>query len=210
LAAYRLFPAGAPEPWRLHRLYIPAAAFGAVVGAYAIGSANLWLSGLPGVARSIEGAIAGAIIAIEALKWQAGLRGSTGLRLVAPLAAAIAVGRIGCFLAGLDDMTYGTPTTLAWGVDFGDGVPRHPVQLYEAAVMAAFLGLFLLLLRQGHQLAVRTGFYLFVGVYAGQRFAWEFLKPYGTVLGQLNLFHLLSLALVAYAFFFACRELRQP
>ena len=136
LAAYRLVPAGSPEPW-LHPLYLPAAAFGAVAGAYAIGSANLWLSGIHGVARSIEGAIAGAIVAVEVLKRQAGMRGSTGLRLVAPLAAAIAVGRIGCFFAGLDDMTYGTPTTLWWGIDFGDGTPRHPVQLYEAAVMAA-------------------------------------------------------------------------
>ena len=46
-------------------------------------------------------------------------------------------------------MTYGTPTTLPWGVDFGDGVPRHPVQLYEAATMAIFLAVFVLLLRQG-------------------------------------------------------------
>jgi hypothetical protein len=210
LAAYRLVPAGTMEPWQRHRLYIPAAAFGAVVGAYVIGSANLLLTGIPGVARSIEGAIAGAIVAVEALKWRAGLRGSTGLRLVAPLAAAIAVGRIGCFFAGLDDMTYGTPTNLPWGVDFGDGIARHPVQLYEAAAMAAFLGLFLLLLSRGHPAAARTGFYLFVGVYAFQRFAWEFLKPYGTVIGPLNLFHLLSLALVAYAVVFACRELRQP
>lgn len=210
VATYRLAPAGTPEPWRLHRLYIPAAAAGAVIGAYLIGSANLWLSGVAGVARSIAGAIAGAILAIELLKWRTGLRGSTGLRLVAPLAAAIAVGRIGCFLAGLDDMTYGTPTGLPWGVDFGDGVPRHPVQLYEAAVMAAFLALFVLLLRQADAAVWRTGFYLFVAVYAAQRFAWEFLKPYGTVVGPFNLFHLLSLALVVYAIVFACRELRQP
>ena len=55
-----------------------------------------------------------------------------------------------------------------------------------------------------------AGFYLFVGVYAVQRFGWEFLKPYGTVIGPLNLFHFLSLALVVYALVFACRELRQP
>lgn len=81
LAVYRLVPAAAPgmppELWRLHRLYIPAAGFGAVVGAYLIGSANLWLSGIAGVARSIEGAIAGAILAIELLKWRTGLRGSS-------------------------------------------------------------------------------------------------------------------------------------
>ncbi len=174
-----------------------------------MGSANLWLTGVDGLGRSIEGALAGAIVAIEALKWQTGVAGSTGLRLVAPLAAAIAVGRLGCFYAGLDDMTYGTPTALPWGIDFGDSVPRHPVQLYEAATMAIFWGSFVLLLRQGTEALQRTGFYVFVAVYAVQRFAWEFFKPYATVVGPLNLFHLLSLALVAYALVFARRELQQ-
>jgi prolipoprotein diacylglyceryltransferase len=210
LAVYQLVPVAAggtpPQPWQVHRLYIAAGSLGATIGAYLARSGNLWLTGIFGVARSIEGAIAGAIIGIEALKWRAGIKGSTGLRLVAPLAAAIAVGRIGCFLAGLDDMTYGTPTALPWGVDFGDGVPRHPVQLYESATMAVFLVAFLLLLRQGNETVLRTGFYLFVAVYALQRFAWEFLKPYGTVIGPLNVFHLLSLALIAYAVIFACRE----
>jgi len=214
LAVFRLVPVTAPgvpqQPWQIHPLYIAAASLGATIGAYLAGSANLWLSGIGGLARSIEGAIAGAIIAIEALKWRSGVRGSTGLRFVAPLAAAIAVGRLGCFFAGLDDMTYGTPTSLPWGVDFGDGVPRHPVQLYEAATMAIFLGVFVLLLRRGNEPLRRIGFYAFVAVYAFQRFFWEFLKPYATVVGPLNLFHLLSLALVAYALVFAFRELRQP
>lgn len=203
-------PGMPPEPWRAHRLYIAAGSLGATAGAYLFGSGNLWLSGVPGVARSIEGAIAGAIVGIEALKWHAGLRGSTGLRLVAPLAAAIAVGRIGCFSAGLDDMTYGTPTALPWGVDFGDGIPRHPVQLYESLSMLAFLAVFAALLHRGGETGRRTGFYLFVGVYAAQRFAWEFLKPYGTVVGPFNVFHLLSLVLIAYAAIFAYQELRRP
>jgi prolipoprotein diacylglyceryltransferase len=213
LAVFRLVPAAAPglpnEPWQVHPAYIVAASCGATVGAYLAGSANLWLSGIGGVGRSIEGAIAGAIIAIEALKWRTGVRGSTGLRFVAPLAAAIAVGRLGCFFAGLDDMTYGTPTTQAWGVDFGDSVPRHPVQLYEAATMAIFFGVFVLLLRRETEGLRRIGFYAFVAVYAVQRFAWEFLKPYATIIGPLNLFHLLSLPLVAYALVFVRRELQQ-
>jgi prolipoprotein diacylglyceryltransferase len=176
------------------------------LGAYLVGSANLWLSGIGGVGRSIVGALAGAIIAIEILKARAGIRGSTGLRFVAPLAAAIAVGRIGCFVEGLDDMTYGTPTTLPWGVDFGDGVRRHPVQLYESATMAVFLAVFIALIRRGNDAVLRSGFYLFVGIYAAQRFLWEFLKPYGTVVGPFNLFHLISIALIAYALLFARRE----
>jgi len=199
-------PSAPPQPWRVHRLYIACASLGATLGAYIAGSVNLWLTGIPGIARSIEGALAGAIIAIEILKAATGIRGSTGLRFVAPLAAAIAIGRIGCFLAGLDDMTYGIPTTLPWGVDFGDGVRRHPVQLYESITMAVFLAVFVILLRRGTEPVLRTGFYLFVGIYAAQRFLWEFLKPYGTVIGPFNLFHLLSLALIAYALIFARRE----
>ena len=214
LAVYRWLPIPTPhgssqvppQPWEVHRLYIASASLGATVGAYLVGSANLWLTGIPGIARSIEGALAGAILAIEILKGVTGIRGSTGLRFVAPLAAAIAIGRVGCFLAGLDDMTYGTPTRLPWGVDFGDGVQRHPVQLYESVTMAAFLAVFVTLLRRGNAAVLRTGFYLFVGVYAAQRFVWEFLKPYGTLIGPFNLFHLLSLALIAYAFLYARRE----
>lgn len=67
-----------------------------------------------------------------------------------PIAAAI--GRIPCFLAGMD---YGTRTQLPWGVIYTnpnsyapqDGTARHPVQLYElvgdlviAAVLVRFRG----------------------------------------------------------------------
>jgi phosphatidylglycerol:prolipoprotein diacylglycerol transferase len=106
-------------------------------------------------------------------------------------------------------MTYGTPTSLSWGVDFGDGVPRHPVQLYESAAMAAFLAAFLWSVWRRNPLMLYAGFYVFIGVYAGQRFLWEFLKPYGTVIGPFNLFHLMSAALVAYAVVFARREMLQ-
>ena len=38
--------------------YIAALIFGAGIGAVAFGTANLWLSGQAGIARSIEGAVA--------------------------------------------------------------------------------------------------------------------------------------------------------
>jgi phosphatidylglycerol---prolipoprotein diacylglyceryl transferase len=162
VALYRWLqvPGAALAPWRTHPLYLSAASLGATVGAYLLGSLNLALTGIDGVGRSIEGALLGAILAVEGLKAATGMRGSTGIRPAAPLALAIAVGRIGCFLAGLDDQTYGTPTNLPWGRDFGDGVPRDPVQLYESLSMVAFLGVFLYLLRRGHPLATRGGFYL--------------------------------------------------
>lgn len=148
--------------------------------------------------KSVVGALAGAIAAVEAYKHFTGLSGSTGLGVVAPLAFGIAVGRIGCLLSGLEDFTYGTPTALPWGMDFGDGIARHPVQLYESLAMAAFLVWFLAALALGHEMPRRHGFALLVAVYAGQRFCWEFLKPYPDVIGPFNLFHLTCLGLLAY------------
>ena len=179
--------------------YLAAILFGAGLGAYAFGTANLWLSGMPGVARSIEGAVAGGIIAVELYKRAARIRTRTGARFALPFCVGVAVGRIGCYFAGLDDFTYGTPTALPWGHDFGDGILRHPVQLYEAAAMAAFAAFYIVAARLRDPFVIDNGFYLAAGFYAAQRFGWEFLKPYGAVLGPLTLFHLLSLAILAYA-----------
>jgi len=179
--------------------YIAALVFGAGIGAYLFGTLNLWFSGQQGIARSVEGALAGGIAAIELYKWRNGISLRTGARFALPLALGIAIGRIGCYLAGLDDFTYGTPTLLPWGHDFGDGILRHPVQLYEAAAMAAFAGFYVVAARLRDPFVIDNGFYLAAAFYAAQRFGWEFLKPYGAVLGPLTLFHLLSLAIFAYA-----------
>jgi phosphatidylglycerol---prolipoprotein diacylglyceryl transferase len=195
--------------------YIAALVFGAGMGAVLFGTANLWLARQAGIARSIEGGIAGAIIAVELYKRCAGISVRTGARFALPLAVGVAVGRIGCFLSGLDDFTHGTPTALPWGHDFGDGVARHPVQLYESAAMAAFAVFYVVRARRagerserpaGQLLKVRNdrfvidnGLYLAVGWYGAQRFLWEFYKPYTALLGPFTLFHLLSLALIAYA-----------
>ena len=179
--------------------YIAAVLFGAGVGAYVFGTANMYFSGLLEPARSVEGALAGGIIAVEIYKRIAGIRIRTGARFALPLAVGIAVGRIGCYLGGLEDFTYGTPTSLPWGPDFGDGLPRHPVQLYESASMAAFAVFYVFCLWRRNIYVVENGFALAVGFYALQRFVWEFLKPYGTLVGPFTLFHLLSIALLAYA-----------
>jgi prolipoprotein diacylglyceryltransferase len=207
------FAAGAAA-WGLSRLphvsfpsqsfelgYIAVLVFGAGLGAYLFGTLNLWLSGLSGIARSVEGALAGGIVAIELYKWQMGIALRTGARFALPLAVGIAIGRIGCFLAGLDDFTYGTPTTLPWAHDFGDGIARHPVQLYESASMAAFAIFYVVAVVRQNGFVVTNGFYLALGYYGLQRFIWEFFKPYGAVFGSLTLFHLLSLTLLLYAVF---------
>jgi prolipoprotein diacylglyceryltransferase len=190
-----LFPV--PQPLRFG--YLAALICGAGLGAVAFGTANLWLSGMPGIARSIEGAVAGGIVAIEIYKRAAGITLRTGARFALPFAVGVAVGRIGCLLSGMDDFTYGTPTTLSWAHDFGDGVPRHPVQLYESAAMAAFALVYVWRILNRDRFWATQGFYLAVGFYGLQRFVWEFFKPYGTLAGPFTLFHVLSAAVFVYA-----------
>jgi len=168
------------DPW-----YFTSLAIGAIAGAIAFGSFNMGLAGFWTLGHSIAGAIAGGIVTVEIYKLATGITGSTGLP----------------FFAGLPDYTYGTPTTLPWGVDFGDHIARHPVQLYESAAMFAYLVVYLRALQNRSELFLQNGFYLFVGWYALQRFAWEFLKPYPTVLGPFNIFHVICVVLFGYSLF---------
>ncbi len=196
--AARRFFASARSPLRDPGYFI-ALGIGAVAGALLFGSLNMNLAGIWQIGHSIAGAVAGGIIGVELFKLTTGIRGSTGGQFVAPLTLGIAVGRLGCFFAGLPDYTYGTPTSLPWGVDFGDGIARHPVQLYESLAMLLFLAFYLGGLARGSGFVRTQGFYLFTGWYALQRFAWEFLKPYPAVFGPFNIFHLICAALFAYS-----------
>ena len=180
--------------------YAVALILGAVIGGFGAGTLNLWLTGAPGLGRSIVGALAGAILAIEVFKRRRGITGSTGLIFVPAFATSVVIGRWGCFLSGLEDQTHGTATALPWGHDFGDGILRHPVQLYESFAMAGFLAVALAMLARRQPFFMANGFYLLVGFYGAQRFLWEFLKPYGAVLGPFNLFHFICAGLVIYSF----------
>ena len=163
-----------------------------------MGTLNLSGNGRLIPSHSIAGALAGGILGVELWKWRKGIRGSTGGPFVAPLCVGIVLGRFGCLFAGLPDATYGVPTGLPWAVDLGDSIGRHPVQVYEALTMAAFLVVYLRARARGREWAVRHAFHALITVYAVQRFGWEFLKPYPRVLGPLNLFQLLMLGLIAY------------
>ena len=179
--------------------YFIALTTGGLAGAFGFGTLNSALSGQPGVARSILGGLCGAILMIELYKLARGIRGSTGAVLAIPFCVAVTIGRVGCFQAGLDDFTYGLESSLPWAMDFGDGIRRHPVQLYEAGTML-FVGAALLAGIWRESLWVEANaFYVAIFAYALQRFAWEFLKPYETVIGPLNVFHVLCLALLVYS-----------
>ena len=178
--------------------YFAALVSGAVVGAYLSGSFTFWGQGVFALAHSVAGALAGAIVAVELYKLARGIRQSTGIVFVGPFAAGVAVGRWGCLFAGLPDQTFGVPTSLPWAVDLGDGIGRHPVQVYESLSMALFFVAFVLALRVRADWAMRNGFYWMAIVYGAQRFVWEFLKPYPTLIGPFNHFHLMCAGLVAY------------
>lgn len=190
----------APDPTTtMGKRYFAVLGLGVAVGSFALGTANLWLSGVPMVGRSIIGALAGGIVAVELYKQRHGITGSTGLVFVPAFVMLIVIGRIGCDLSGLQDHTYGTPTKLPWGQDYGDGILRHPVAIYESLSMAVFLVVAMVALIRRWSFFLANGFYLMVAFYALQRFAWEFQKPYATLIGPLNLFHLTCLALILYA-----------
>lgn len=191
-------PAGI-EDQNQQRYYLVALLMGLALGSLIFGTWNLWLSGGNGLAKSVLGGIFGAVIAAELFKRINGIRRSTGLYFVPGLVVLIALGRIGCFLSGLDDYTHGVVTKLPWGVDFGDGVLRHPVQLYESLSMLLFLVFLLVDYHRRPRIWRQQGFYWFVLFYALQRFVWEILKPYPAVLFGLNLFQWLCLVLLAYA-----------
>lgn len=125
--------------------------------------------------KTIVGGIAGGWLAVEAAKRLLRIESRTGDLFAVPLAVAIALGRVGCFLTGLGDHTFGLATTLPWGVDFGDGVPRHPAQLYEALFLFVLAGL----LTRWRRSAPATGdlFRAFAAGYFAFRLTVDFLKP---------------------------------
>jgi len=188
--------------------YFLALALGAALGAWVAGSVNTLIGTRPALSHSVVGALAGAIVGVEIYKVIKGVRGSTGGVFVGSFTLGVVIGRFGCLFAGLPDRTYGTPTTLPWAIDLGDGIGRHPVQVYESGAMAVFLALYLLGLRARADWALRRGFYVMCGWYGAQRFCWEFLKPYPHLIGPFNLFHLLSLGLVVYGWIYFARDRR--
>lgn len=154
---------------------------------------EVWLAG-----QSMVGGLLGGLLGVELAKKAVGLRQSTGDAFVAPVLLGLMIGRIGCFLAGLADGTYGLPTTLPWGVDFGDGIPRHPTQLYEIA----FAGLlWVVLQRADRRLAAVPGlaFKLLLSAYLCWRLLVDSLKPvpfdYGLGLSGIQVVCLLALVL---------------
>lgn len=150
---------------------------------------------MPG--QSIVGGLLGGLIGVEVAKALSGQTRSTGDAMVWPIAVGLAFGRIGCFVAGLHDDTYGVATTLPWGVDFGDGVSRHPTQVYDAIVV---LGLAAAV----HRRVARVpglAFKVFLSGYLLWRFGIDGLKPvpHAYAFGWSGIQWVCAVALAVYA-----------
>lgn len=201
---------------------VAAAVIGGIIGA------KLWYVALtrdPGALFSRGGLVwyggfVGGTIAVILNGWRLRVPIRWTMQLIAPaLAAAYALGRIGCFLVNDD---YGRPTSVPWAVKFPQGLPPstagnlehlfgvpvppginpstvlavHPTQLYETGIM---LVVFAILWR--FRLGARPVGWLF-GLYlvlAGlERFFVEILRAKDDrFLGPFTLAQLTSVVLVA-------------
>ncbi len=132
-------------------------------------SGGAWFSDGKTILTGLVGGYFGVLVA----KWSLDIHTRTGDSFAMPVAASVAVGRLGCFVAGC---CYGRVTTLPWGVVFPQqgSLPRHPTQLYEAAFHAlAAIALY--------QLG-RAGLFrgnlmkLDIVAYAAYRFLTEFIR----------------------------------
>lgn len=178
-----------PQRWTV----LAGAAVGALVGSRLLGLAEQWptveaswrsghliaLLFAPG-GKTVVGGLLGGWLGVEAVKRLSGIRRRTGDLFALPLCVGIAVGRIGCLLAGLADDTYGKPTSLPWAVDFGDGIGRHPVQIYEIL----FLILLGILLVRPAQWPEGARFRIFLASYLAWRVIVDFLKPQPLIYGM--------------------------
>ena len=135
--------------------------------------------------KSVVGGLLGGLIGVEFMKKRIGWTRSTGDDFVFPLLIGMSIGRIGCFLTGLSDHTHGIQTDWITGVDFGDGIMRHPTQLYEIAFLV-LLGVMLLAVKRNCTLWEGSGFQFFMTGYLLFRFGIDFIKPTPHPYGGLN------------------------
>jgi phosphatidylglycerol:prolipoprotein diacylglycerol transferase len=190
-------PALLALPWWQRAVLALAGFTGGALGAklpFALGSAAgpLTVPGWLADGKTITTGLLCAYLAVEIAKGVLGIRVKTGDTFALPLALALAVGRWGCFFNGC---CYGRPTALPWGVDFGDGVPRHPTQIYESLFHLALAGvLWLVILRDGLRWQRLKLYLIAYGVY---RFLTEFIRPEPAEWLGLTFYQWAALVLVA-------------
>lgn len=139
--------------------------------------------------KSIMGGLFGGLIGVETSKKIIGENKSSGDLFTFPIIVGIIIGRIGCFLSGIKEFTYGNQTSFFTGIDLGDGLSRHPTSLYEIVFLIL---LFIFFKKITFYTKNENGllFKMFMISYFGFRFIIEFLKP--------NIFYVLGLSSIQW------------
>lgn len=156
-------------------------------------SGRLWISD----GKTILGGIFGGYLAVEVAKVCLGIRTKTGDSFALPIAVAVAIGRVACFVGGC---CFGNPTAMPWGCEFPlandpPGTLRHPTQLYEVAFHLVAACWLWMAESRGWLKQQRLKAYLMA--YLVYRFLSEWLRPEASVLFGLTAYQLASLVLLA-------------
>ncbi|AZJ34084.1 prolipoprotein diacylglyceryl transferase [Tenacibaculum singaporense] len=156
--------------------------------------------------KTIMGGLFGGLLGVEIAKKIIGETKSSGDLFVLPIIVGIFIGRIGCFLSGINEFTYGRETASFLGMDLGDGVLRHPVALYELVFL---VGLFISLKYIQRKYLLQSGelFKLFMLAYFGFRFCIEFLKPNTFLIFGLSTIQILCIVCYVYYIGKSCKLL---
>lgn len=151
-------------------------------------SIDILLSGRTIVGGLIGGA-AGTFLAKKIFR----IKERLGNQIAIPVAAGMAVGRLGCLFRGC---CYGQPTNLPWGIDFGDHIIRHPTQVYE--MIFDILLVFFLGWRKTKGVLPGELFKIFLNCYLSFRFLLEFIRVEKVSLIGLTDFQLLCVISLVY------------
>lgn len=146
--------------------------------------------------KTIMGGLFGGLIGVELAKKSIGEKQSSGDLFTFPIILGIFIGRIGCFLAGTNEFTYGKTTTFFLGMNLGDGLKRHPIALYEL-IFLLVLFIFLWKLKSKN---LKNGllFQYFMIAYFSFRFFIEFIKPNQFFILGLSSIQILCLICIVY------------
>ena len=148
--------------------------------------------------KTIMGGLFGGLLGVEFAKKWIGEKRSSGDLFTLPIILGIIIGRMGCFLTGMNEFTYGKTTRFFLGMDLGDGLDRHPIALYEIFFLVL---LFIGIKRLRHTaVSLENGslFKVFMVSYFGFRFFIEFLKPNSFYVLGLSSIQILCLLCLLY------------
>ena len=143
--------------------------------------------------------LVGGYFGAEVTEWALDIRTKMCDSFAMPLAVGVGIGRLGCFHAGC---CHGVPTSLPWGVDFGDGLARHPTQLYETAFHLTAAVILWQLQRRGLLRGQLIRVYLVA--YFVYRFGTEFIRPEATIWLGLTGYQLAALVLTPFFALWCC------